>query len=391
MEKSLQRTSFLQAFSCLGDKCEDTCCKGWGMQVDAATVTRYCQGAPELVADISTGEAEHIMRRDPETDYCVKFDNGWCGIHKKYGSDFLGDACHFFPRITRQLGDTILQTASLSCPEIVRLVLHTDHAFDYETSTTDRLPTTLKNYAPEPLTSEEAIATHHAFVAAADDTTATAEHIICRMHSVTESMKFFEVNTWPSAIHFYLRNAESRLPKTQVNTTDPFNILYALDGLMHAATKSKRPRLEQIVTDMEQALAITLPTEQGQPFNISPESLDRAAKMHELWQQHSSALQPSLRRWLQAQLSVAFFPYAGFGDTLSNRMAIIGVRLATLKLALMAELQLRNTISEDAFTRIVQSLARFMDHLADPTFSLKIYRETEWLQPARLRGLLGDH
>ncbi len=361
------------------------------MQVDAATVTRYCQGAPELVADISTGEAEHIMRRDPETDYCVKFDNGWCGIHKKYGSDFLGDACHFFPRITRQLGDTILQTASLSCPEIVRLVLHTDHAFDYETSTTDRLPTTLKNYAPEPLTSEEAIATHHAFVAAADDTTATAEHIICRMHSVTESMKFFEVNTWPSAIHFYLRNAESRLPKTQVNTTDPFNILYALDGLMHAATKSKRPRLEQIVTDMEQALAITLPTEQGQPFNISPESLDRAAKMHELWQQHSSALQPSLRRWLQAQLSVAFFPYAGFGDTLSNRMAIIGVRLATLKLALMAELQLRNTISEDAFTRIVQSLARFMDHLADPTFSLKIYRETEWLQPARLRGLLGDH
>ena len=32
----------------------------------------------------------------------------------------------------------------------------------------------------------------------------------------------------------------------------------------------------------------------------------------------------------------------------------------------------------------------FLDHLAEPDFSLQIYRETGWLQKDRLRALVGD-
>lgn len=387
----LQKTSFLQAFQCLGDACEDTCCKGWGMQVDETILNRYCQSAPELMDAITSGEAEHIMRRDPETDYCVKFEHGWCGIHKKYGSDFLGDACHFFPRITRQLGANVLQTASLACPEIVRLVLHTDHPFDYETAETDRLPSTLKNYAPAQLSDEDALTVHQAFIHATDDTAATVERVLCRLHSVTQSMEFLEMTSWPSAVAFYLKNADGRLPEPVANSTDAFNLIYALAGLIGAANKASRPRLEKVVADIQQALALTLPAEPGQSFSLTPDHLVRAEKLQALWQEHAPALQPVLKRWLQAQLSIACFPFSGFGDTLANRIAIIGIRLATLKLALMAELFLRHSINEESLTRIVQSLSRFLDHLADPAFSLKIYRETEWLNPARLRGLLGDH
>jgi hypothetical protein len=138
-------------------------------------------------------------------------------------------------------------------------------------------------------------------------------------------------------------------------------------------------------------LALTLPTELGMTLAVSEHSVANIQKMTTLWQQHSASLQPSLRRWLQAQLSIAFFPFSGFGDNTSNRIAIIGVRLATLKLALMAELTLHQKVTDESFTRIVQSLARFMDHLADPTFSLKIYGETEWLKLQRLRGLLSDY
>lgn len=102
----LHSTAFVARFSCLGDKCEDTCCKSWSMQLDDVTFRKYESEAPELLDAVAQGhDGGHIMRRDKQTDFCVKFTDGLCGIHKDYGSDFLGDACHFFPRVTRQVGD----------------------------------------------------------------------------------------------------------------------------------------------------------------------------------------------------------------------------------------------------------------------------------------------
>ena len=100
-------------------------------------------------------------------------------------------------------------------------------------------------------------------------------------------------------------------------------------------------------------------------------------------------LQPVLRRFLQAQLSQALFPYAGLGETLSERVVIIGVRLATFKLALAAH-ALQGAPSSEEVVRIAYTLARFLDHLADPALSRAMYRETGWTRDARLRGLLGD-
>ncbi|MGB1540083.1 MAG: hypothetical protein ACPG80_03920, partial [Rickettsiales bacterium] len=45
----IQRMAFLEQFQCLGAECEDTCCKSWSMQVDAATLERYKTEAPELL------------------------------------------------------------------------------------------------------------------------------------------------------------------------------------------------------------------------------------------------------------------------------------------------------------------------------------------------------
>src|SRR5579871_6894344 len=100
---SCVRPAFLARFSCLGADCEDTCCKGWGMQLDNATYERYRARSPELLEAVSGEEGQRIMRRDPKTDFCVKFDGGLCGIQKQHGENFLGDACYFYPRVTRRL------------------------------------------------------------------------------------------------------------------------------------------------------------------------------------------------------------------------------------------------------------------------------------------------
>jgi hypothetical protein len=442
---TLLRADFLENFTCLGDACEDTCCKGWGMQVDSAMVEKYRAEAPELLEAVAASEikstsdlaeqsdarsgrgsaamggeaptiTEHIMKRDAATDYCVKFEGGWCGIHKKYGDAFLGDACYFFPRATRALGDMTLQTASLSCPEAARLALLSPNPFAARVATADRLPYSLRDYLPEGMTAEAALVLHQAFLKAAEDDSATPERILSRLHSAVLSYQELPLSEWPEILMDSTQSVgnsieqgeaqsgvglgarpplkiyfdDTDLPTPESHPADPFNLLYALLGLLSASPKTSRPRLLQTLQTVQEGLGMHISDASG-TSTISTEQLHRFEQMKKAWDNLIPSMGISLKRWIQAQLSLALFPFAGFGDSPANRIAIIAIRYATLKLALMAEIAVNDTLTDEAFIRITQSLSRFLDHLADPMLSLQIYTETGWLKPGRLRGLLVDN
>jgi hypothetical protein len=387
----VELSDFLQSFRCLGDRCEDTCCQGWGMQVDDATYKLYQEQAPDLLNSVTAGEADHVMRRDPDTDYCVQFNHGWCRVHADRGTAFLGDACHFFPRVTRQLGTHTLMTAALSCPEVTRLVLAEEQTQPFATQQQDfdRLPYTLKNYLPEGMDAAAAWQLHQTFLQEIDNSAITAEHHLSRLFSISQSLDALDKQSWPVAVPFYFSHVESRLQKPEALVQDPFHLVNALIGLMGAARQSPRIRLMAIVQSLEQALALTVNWD-SLTISLSPSSLSRWQEMQTRWQQVQAEQQPSLRRWLQAQLSIALFPFAGLGNALTERMGIIAVRFATVKLALMAHYYLTELLTRDDKVRIIQSLSRFLDHLADPEFSLAIYNEMGWLRAPRLRALIGD-
>ena len=387
----LKQSAFLSGFECLGADCPDTCCKGWGMQLDPETREKYITEAPELMEAVTTGEAEWIMKRDPATDYCVKFEGGLCSIHRSRGTAFLGDACHFFPRITRSLGDTHLMTAALSCPEVTRLALFGEGGFSYGDAQTERLPWSLMDYLPDGLGEPDALAIHTAFLNAADDASASPERIMARLGSVARSLQMQAVSNWPAAIGFYLKNADGRLPAPEENIADAFNLLHALVGLMKAAKPSARPRLEQTIRDMEAALNVHI--DRGTLELTTHESSARAyLALRGAWRERwAASFAPLLRRWIQAQLAACLFPFSGLGDTLSERATMLTVRFATLRLALMCCCHAHEAIPpEEESIRVIQSLSRFLDHLADPELSLSMYRETGWTLEARARGLLGD-
>lgn len=388
----LHSTAFVARFSCLGDKCEDTCCKSWNMQVDDAMVERYRQQAPELLDAVTTGhDGGHIMRRDEKTDYCVKFDNGLCSIHRDYGSDFLGDACHFYPRVTRRLGDAIAMTAALSCPEVARLSLFADDAFLLGEGLVERLPETLRDYLPEGIASADALAIHKAFLDAALDAGHSAAHNLARIVSVAHSLEAFGAGSWSMAVPFYLKSAGERLPTPEASASDPFNLLHALMGIVAAAKAQHRPRLLDTIRDMETALQVKL---DWQALGIRAVGDSNAAfvAMEARWKaDYAAHFESILRRWLATQLSIALFPFAGFGHTMKERALLLGVRFATVRLALMCACQVAGKGVDDAqAVRIVQSLARVLDHLADPELSLKIYEEPGWFREARLRALMSD-
>lgn len=378
------QTEAVARFTCLGDACEDTCCQGWGMQLTKETVDLYNEKAPELLDAVVSGEAEFVMKRDPDTDYCVKFDKGWCGIHRDYGAEFLGDACHFFPRITRAVGGTVLTSAALSCPEAARQMLMEEGAFALVPRTPQRLPHSIKQYLSQ-MGEEEMLALHTRFLEEAGNPQFSAEENVMRLSAVVQALALQPEAKWGEASAFYFKIAASRMPAAEALATDPFNLVHALQGLVAASTHN-RPRLNATISTLTEMLGVAF---RGGTVELADAAPLNFLRLQHHWKTIAPQMQSMLRRYLQAQVNIAFFPFAGFGNTLAERVTIIGVRFATVKLALMAEAaQCKGVPEEKVSIRVVQSLSRFLDHLADPTLSLQIYHEAGWMREARLRGLL---
>ena len=384
MNPTRMQTQAVAQFQCLGDQCPETCCKGWGMQLMPQTVEKYKVDAPELLEAVTSGEAEFIMRRDPDTDYCVKFDAGWCGIHKAYGEEFLGDACHFYPRITRSLGATVLTSAAMSCPEAARLMLFTPDALTWGERSEVRVPFSLRNVLPAGIDEASALALHDVFLSMTRDENYDASASLMRVSALARAIEHQPVSSWPEAAPLYLAMIDSRIPEAQAEPADMFNLLHALHGLM-AASPKQRAALRLLVDQIAQVLGVRFLD--GGAVELASDASTRGLRLLAHMRDQSLHIDEILCRYLEAQLSQALFPFAGFGETLTERVTIIGVRFATLRLALST---LPVAPNEAEVVGIVYNVSRFLDHLADPTLSLAIYRETGWVRESRLRALIGE-
>lgn len=381
MNPTRVETQAVKKFKCIGPECPDTCCVGWGMQVTAETIDQYKQHAPELLDSVEADGSGFMMKRDPVTSDCVKFERGLCAIQRDYSEEFLGDACYFFPRITRALGTSLLTTMTLACPEAARLMLYEPSAFALGERTQVRTPYSLRNYLPQGMEEEAGFAIHSAFLDLAGDETVSAAHSIMRISTVARGIEMQPVTAWAEALPLYVSMADSRIPKAEPAAADLFNLCHALRGLV-IASPSYGKRLMDCVDAVAQMLGITFSTSGGIVL------ADNAAQLavRALATMRDQSLQPVLRRYLQAQMSESCFPFSGLGHSLSERITIIGVRYATVRLALAT---LGDAPTEAEVVRIIQTLSRFSDHLADPALSLEIYRETGWVRESRLRAIVG--
>lgn len=383
------QTAAVARFTCLGDACEDTCCRGWDMQLTQETLDLYAREAPELLHDVERVDSGGaIMKRDALTDACVKFEQGWCSLQIRYGEALLGDACHFFPRISRSIGETVFVSATLSCPEAARLMLAEEGAFELAPREPMRQPYSLKQYLPAELSEGEAFGLHGLFVGEAGNAAFRAEDNMLRISAVVQSLAMLPMAQWPGAAAFHFPRAEHRIPAAEPTAVDPFNLAHALQGLVQAGRGADRPRLKQTLLSISEVLGITFT---GNGISLANDSAARYLRMQHHWNHGvGEALQPVLRRYLQAQMSAALFPFAGLGAHVRERTTIIALRMAMVKLALMAEASQCNAVPpEPVVIRVVQSLSRFLDHLADPTLSMKIFEEAGWVREPRLRALLG--
>lgn len=389
----IQRLALLDDFVCAGASCADTCCRGWSMVVDSRTVERYRQDAPDLLDALETNALGTVMRRGGAEDACIKFEHGLCGIQAAHGEAFLCDHCYFYPRTVRRLGDRVRMSACLSCPSIAEMALYGPYPTLYRERPVPRLPQTLCDTLPEGLGQEEAEGLIEGFLALAGDPSATPEHAMVRIASVARTLACLPVTRWPKAAPFLIDSVDERLAPPAPKPEDPHRLLLALAALAHASQHPKSERFRATFEALEAALGVRLDWQSfalhTRPGTVGPD--DAYPRLRILWQFARRPLDPALRRWLVAEIDSTGFPFAGLGRSIAERAILLSVRFATLRLALMSAVEPSGAAPDrTSVVRIVQSLARLLDHLADPALSLSIYREAGWHHESRLRGLLDD-
>lgn len=118
---------YYKDFVCIADRCPDSCCKEWSVDVDddAAAFYRQLPGPlgdrlRQVLEDTADGTIMTI-----ENGRCPMWrQDGLCQIQAALGHDALCKTCREFPRLTHDYGDFVELGLELSCPEAARIILN---------------------------------------------------------------------------------------------------------------------------------------------------------------------------------------------------------------------------------------------------------------------------
>jgi len=128
-------------FSCIADKCTDTCCAGWEIVVDGESLEKYNNLATPygekirgLIAVDEDGDSIFVSQngRCP-----FLLDCGLCEMYKELGHENLCRTCRNFPRFVNAFGSRIETGISLSCPEAARLIFESSDPVTFKTEEND--------------------------------------------------------------------------------------------------------------------------------------------------------------------------------------------------------------------------------------------------------------
>lgn len=136
----MKMPTYLKDFNCIQDKCEDSCCSGFTVPIDKYTFDKY-----ENVESIPMkNRFSQFVKKNPKAntiqDYgyinaicdCPFLEEGLCSIQKNLGESYLSTTCSKYPKHIAIVDKILEKWATLSCPEIARLVLLNPQGVQFE-------------------------------------------------------------------------------------------------------------------------------------------------------------------------------------------------------------------------------------------------------------------
>ena len=116
---------YYKEFTCIADKCEDTCCAGWKIVIDKKSLNKYkhVKGKFWFTMLKSVDWIRGIFRQDKEKRCAFLNDCNLCEMYVNLGEKSLCKTCRLYPRHVEEFEDVREITLSVSCPEVARILL----------------------------------------------------------------------------------------------------------------------------------------------------------------------------------------------------------------------------------------------------------------------------
>ena len=118
-------------FKCIANKCPKSCCIGWQIVIDEDSIGKYWMAEGDFSDKIKSSIDFHEQCFKQYNSRCAMLkDNGLCDLQATLGEDHLCNTCKLFPRHIEEFQDIREYSLSLSCPEVVRMIMEPDFIFD---------------------------------------------------------------------------------------------------------------------------------------------------------------------------------------------------------------------------------------------------------------------
>lgn len=125
---------FYKDFKCIANKCPDSCCKDWDVQVDDRSIAYYDTVQTEfgnfLRSNIITDKNDDIIFTSNNGKCTFWNKDMLCDIYINLGEEHLCCTCKEFPRVKNNYKQFCEHILSFACPVAARLMLKADNPFD---------------------------------------------------------------------------------------------------------------------------------------------------------------------------------------------------------------------------------------------------------------------
>lgn len=119
-----KKPQYYDNFTCIADRCPDTCCAGWQIVIDDISLENYgkISGTFGERLQKSIDWKEGIFRQNQRRCAFLNQEN-LCDLYRELGADRLCDTCRMYPRHVEEYEDLREFSLSLSCPVAAEMIL----------------------------------------------------------------------------------------------------------------------------------------------------------------------------------------------------------------------------------------------------------------------------
>lgn len=125
---------YYKKFSCIADKCEDTCCAGWEIMIDLPSLKKYQKTPGPLgnrLANSINWKEGSFLQYDGRCAFLN--EENLCDLYLEGGKDYFCKTCRTYPRHIEEFEDVREVSLAISCPEACRIVLDRKEPVSFRT------------------------------------------------------------------------------------------------------------------------------------------------------------------------------------------------------------------------------------------------------------------